>query len=46
MTAEPYADEHKPATITLRKGDPSNLLDVSTLTSKFRDHTREAVNLY
>jgi hypothetical protein len=32
--ARPHADEDKPATITLRKGDPANLMDVSTLTSK------------
>jgi len=31
-----HADVDKPATIVLRKGDPSNLMDVSTLTSKFR----------
>lgn len=43
---EPFADEDKPATIVLRKGDPSNLMDVSTLTSKLQEHLYTTVSTY
>lgn len=46
MYPEPFTDEDKPATIVLRKGGPANLMDVSTLTSKFQHHTYKTLNIY